>query len=1020
MSNRIGISIKVIAAVLLIVAFGCNPADKGDLQIESASPVFEPESQIQREAQAQSETQTRSGQSQTGAIEKAPAPISQPEEVEAAPQSPASVERISFNLDHRQTSFNRDWKFAKGEQSGAEAPNFDDSSWQAVRLPHDWAISGPFNPKENGYAGKLPWKGVGWYRKTFTLDKADNGKRVYFDFDGIMAFLKVYVNGQLAGEWDYGYMSFRVDATPYIKFGGYNIIAVRVDTRQHGTRWYPGAGIYRKVTMTICEPVHIAHWGIYVTTPDVSDKQATVAVRSTIENHLDTESKISVEIVLLGPDGQQVAMGKKDDVVPAGASREVDQSFAVANPQRWDITSPKLYTAKTIVRIGDKITDTDVTFFGIRTFKFTANDGFHLNGRRVQLYGVCLHHDHGPLGAAFYTRAMERQLEIMRDMGVNAIRTSHNPSAPELLDLCDQMGFVVWDECFDKWDRTADRIDGKPPLEEYGEKQIRNFVMRDRNHPSIVVWSIGNELLNQPYDKEGASPERVKFMSDFVHKYDPTRPVGMACHIPNTAEQPILDALDLTGWNYARRYAIYRERYPNKPIIYSESASALSTRGFYELPFPTGKTAYSKKLQVNSYDLNSAMWSDIPDVEFQLMEDDSFIAGEFVWTGFDYLGEPTPFSQQARSSYFGIVDLCGIPKDRFYLYRSYWRPDTTTVHILPHWNWPERIGQNVPVFVYTNGDSAELFLNGKSVGRRTKGELPSRPPNFARGKSATASSIEAGNVAANAFDADRNSRWCAATADANQWWQVDLGDERHVKYLTIDFEKEVKNYGYLMKASVDSSEWQTIVTQNTSREPRWGGPTEQFYNVDIQARFLRIEFKELREGAWASIREFGAYPEKVESNYYKPTYKYRLRWNDIVYEPGELKAVAYKDGREIGHAIVRTAGSPAAIQLTADRMQLAATGDDLCYILVEAVDEKGTLCPLTENTVRFKVDGPAEIAGVGNGNPLSLEPFQADFRKLFYGKAMLILRTKEGKSGLINIAAESDGLASANIVVRSR
>ncbi len=918
-------------------------------------------------------------------------------------------------------SFNGGWKFSKGDETGAKEPGFDDSKWQSVRLPHDWAISGPFNPKMNGYAGKLPWQGVGWYRKVFSLDKADKGKRIYFDFDGVMAFPKVYVNDQLAGEWDYGYMSFRVDATPYVKFDEKNVIAVRVDTRQHGTRWYPGAGIYRKVTMAICEQVHVAHWGTFVTTPDVSDTEALVRIRSTIENYLDTESKITVDFLLNGPDGQSVAMGGKSDNVPAGGSREFDLSLKVAKPQRWDIASPNLYTAKTIVRMGRKILDIEDTTFGIRTFKLTANDGFHLNGRRVQLYGVCLHHDHGPLGAAFYMRAMERQLEIMRDMGVNAIRTSHNPPAPGLLDLCDRMGFVVWDECFDKWDGTAGRVNGKPPLEEYGEKQIRNFVMRDRNHPCIVVWSIGNEIGNQPYDKEGKSPERVKFMSDFIRKYDPTRPVGMACHIPETVDQPILDALDFTGWNYMRRYARYREKYPDKPIIYSESASALSTRGFYDLAFPGRMNIYSNEQhQVSSYDLTAADWSDIADAEFKLMTNDSFVAGEFVWTGFDYLGEPTPFTQQARSSYFGIVDLCGIPKDRFYLYRIHWRPDVTTVHVLPHWNWPDRIGQNVPVFVYTNGDSAELFLNGKSLGRRQKGVVPVGPPNFAKGKTATAGSSQADHPPQHAADASRDTRWCAATADPNQWWQVDLGKVQTIRYLEIDFERQEKNYGYDIKASNDGETWQRIAGKSTSRFPRWNGPSLAFHAADAQCRYVRIEFTQLQDGVWPSIREFKVYPEKSESDSYAITYAYRLRWNEVAYEPGELKAVAYKDGKEIGQAIMRTAGEPAAIQLTADRMQLAATGEDLCYILVEALDEKGTLCPLADNLIRFKVEGPAEIAGVGNGNPLSLEPFQANYRKLFYGKAMLILRTVEGKTGQVRVTAESNGLKSAEIIVQCR
>ncbi len=915
-------------------------------------------------------------------------------------------------------NFNGDWKFAKGSQSGAERADFDDSSWQAVRLPHDWAISGPFNPSENGYAGKLPWKGEGWYRKTFTLDSAAEGRRVYLDFDGVMAFPKVYVNGRLAGQWDYGYMSFHVDATPYVKFGQSNILAVYVDTRNHGTRWYPGAGIYRKVTMTICNPVHVAHWSTFVTTPRVDDKLATVRVRTTIENHLAATSSSKVVVWLIDPDGKGMAMGDWAGDLRVGEPADLDLSFTIMTPQRWDIDKPRLYAARVTVQAGDKVTDVETVPFGIRTFEFTANDGFHLNGRRVQLYGACLHHDHGPLGAAFFPRAMERQLEIMRDMGVNAVRTSHNPPAPELLDLCDRMGFVVWDEAFDKWDGTADRVRGEPPLQEYGEKQIRNLVMRDRNHPSVVVWSIGNEIGEG--GREGVTPERVKFMSDFVRKYDSTRPVGMANHIPAMAERPNFDALDLTGWNYMRRYSIYRQRYPDKPIIYTESASALSTRGFYELPLPSEKTEYSKQLQVNSYDLNAAAWSDIADAEFQLMEKDKFVAGEMVWTGFDYIGEPTPFSQEAKSSYFGIVDLAGIPKDRYYLYRSYWRPDTTTIHILPHWNWPDRVGRNVPVFVYTNGDSAQLFLNGKSLGRRTKGVVPDRPANFAKGKAATVGSEESskGNLKALANDGDASTRWCAADGSTGQWWQVDLGQVQPVRYLLLEFEREAKNYGYQVKASTDGSTWQTIASKETSRQPQWGGPTQAFHDVDVQGRYLRIEFTQLQDRAWAGLKEFGAYPAKTESSYYDVTYKYRLRWNDVVYEPGELKVVAYKGDKSIGEAVMRTAGAPAAIRLTPDRKEFTATGEDLCYVLVEALDDKGTLCPLADNLIRFKVDGPAQIAGVGNGNPMSIEPFQADYRKLFYGKAMLILRTRDGQAGIVRVAATSDSLTSGEITVQ--
>ncbi|MBN2684768.1 MAG: DUF4982 domain-containing protein, partial [Pontiellaceae bacterium] len=663
-------------------------------------------------------------------------------------------------------SFNNNWRFSKGEQSDSVTQaNFDDRAWQEVRLPHDWAIAGPFDPNAHGFSGKLPWSGVGWYRKTFTLDAADQGKKIYLDFDGVMAFPEVYINGRLAGKWDYGYMSFRVDAADFIKFGEPNVIAVKADTRNQGTRWYPGAGIYRKVTLSLCDPVHVEHWSTYITTPEVSDTAATVNIQTTIENNRSTEETITINITLINPQGKTVTSAQQNMLIPADESRDFEQQLNIENPERWDIVNPALYTALVTVSSDDKVLDEDRTDFGVRTFQFTADDGFHLNGRRVQLYGVNLHHDQGPLGAVFNVRAMERQLEIMRAMGVNCIRTSHNPPAPELLELCDRMGLLVWDECFDKWDDKSARVNGQPPLEEYGEKQIRNFIMRDRNHPSIVVWSIGNEINNQPGDREGKSPERVAYMRDFVLKYDDTRPIGMACHVPYTATTHILDALDLTGWNYQRRYSDYREHYPDKPIIYSESASTVSSRGFYDPVLPPVKTDYSDGLQVSSYDLNATSWSDIPDIEFDRMEKDDYIAGEMVWTGFDYIGEPTPYDAQARSSYFGIVDLCGIPKDRYYLYRSQWLPNETTVHILPHWNWPDRVGQNVPVFIYTNGDNAELFLNGKSLGRRTKGEIPEKPTNWAQGKPVTCNTELAneGHNAAALVDADSDTFWCASS-----------------------------------------------------------------------------------------------------------------------------------------------------------------------------------------------------------------------------------------------------------------
>jgi beta-galactosidase len=917
--------------------------------------------------------------------------------------------------------FRRDWRFTKGDPAGARETDFDDSAWASVRLPHDWAIAGPFDPSEpSGSSGKLPWKGVGWYRKSFELNRQE-GTRVYLDFDGVMAFPKVYVNGKLAGEWDYGYTPFRVDITDFVNLRGKNNVAVRVDTTKHGTRWYPGAGIYRKVMLELRSPVHLGHWATQVTTPEIGETSATVNVATTIENHGDEPANVVVEVQLRHPNPMLSSLagsGTERVTIPAGESKNIAIAMQVDNPERWDIDDPKLYTAVVLLHSADKSEKPDYTNLdeawvpcGIRSAEMKA-DGFYLNGRRVQLQGVNLHHDQGPLGGAFNKRAMQRQLEIMQDMGVNAIRTAHNPPAAEMLDLCDEMGILVWDECFDKWDATADRVDGKPSHEEHAERHLRSMVLRDRNHPSVFVWSIGNEI---GPGGEGLTPERVAMMRDVVRKYDATRPVGIASHLPDLGRSDVFQSLDFMGWNYCRHYKLFHEHYPDKPIIYSESAATVSTRGFYELPLPATKTDYSPSRQVSSYDYTTAPWADVPDREFALLEQDRYVAGDFVWSGFDYLGEPTPFDNEARSSYFGAVDLCGIPKDRFWLYRSHWRPAETTVHILPHWNWSGHEGQRVPVFVYTNGDSAELFLNGKSLGRRTKGEAPPRPENFAIGATVTASSSRPDTPPELVVDGNYIQRWFAESDDPQQWIELDLGQPRPIKCLELAFERDTKRYGYIVKASADGNEWQTIVTHKASDKAEGqGGEHAGMHAVDVNARHIRIEIDEVRSVPWAKywpcIREVGVYPAPVESAFYLPTYDYRLRWNEVPFEPGELKAVAYRDGKQIGAAIMRTAGEPAELRLTPDRTELAADGDDLCYVLVEAFDNDGVPCPLADNEVTFIIDGPAVIAGVGNGNPMSFEPFQANKRKLFNGKAMLILRTIEGKPGEIHVRATSEGL----------
>lgn len=779
-------------------------------------------------------------------------------------------------------NFNRDWRFAAGAQIGAESTAFDDRSWTAVRLPHDWAISGPYQPEGDPHTGKLPWRGEGWYRKSFLLPTNAAGRRVYLDFDGVMAMPTVYINGQRAGGWDYGYMSFRIDATSFVHCGQSNLVAVHVDTRPHQSRWYPGAGIYRNVRLILNEPLHIAAWGTAIATPQVDPDRAAVRVETTLENHRTEAAEPEIEIVLRDPHRRIVARARSRITVAGGGTQTGAAELTLANPQRWDVTSPRLYTAVTTVWLAGIRLDETETSFGIRTFAFTANDGFHLNGRRVQLNGVCLHSDLGPLGMAFNTRAMERELQIMRDMGVNAIRTSHNPPAPELLDLCDRMGLLVWDEAFDKWDATSTRPEGVT-IPDHGRKQYTNFVRRDRNHPSVVIWSVGNEIWDLEGLKYPDAPGLLRTMVGFVKALDPTRPVGLAQCVPESARSQLPAALDVAGWNYARRYAVSRERWPNLPIIYSESASAFSTRGYYDdFPMPARKDAYPATARISSYDHNSAWYSDPADVEFALMEQDRFVAGEFVWTGFDYIGEPVPYvaegwgsfkprkltrAEESRISSFGVVDLAGIPKDRYFLYRSHWAPEQRTVHLLPHWNWPDRLGQNVPVYLYTSGDTAELFLNGRSLGRRVK---------------------------------------------------------------------------------------------------------------DPQAAQLRD--------------------------------RYALRWLDVPYQPGELRAVAYRQGRRIGEAKVRTAGEPAALRLSPDRKRLRADGDDLSFVLVEAVDAAGNPCPLPMNEVRFELDGPGSIAGVANGDHHYPHEFVADHVPLFYGKAMVVVRAAEGRGGAIRLRATSSGL----------
>lgn len=790
----------------------------------------------------------------------------------------------SFSQNREVSVLQTGWKFHQGENKDASRINYDDSEWEEVRVPHDWAISGPFDPELPGNTGKLPWKGVGWYRNIIQIPENYNEKTIYLLFDGVMAFPEVYVNGELAGKWDYGYNSFHLDVTKYINPGESNLFAVKADTRKHDSRWYPGAGIYRKVRMITVDPLHVDIWGTHISTPIIKPHYADVRIRTTLNNNYDRDLTVKVKHKIYNQDDVKVAEAETENEIRTGKNKITEVNFTIADPRRWDTEDPHLYTVITEVWEGEDLKDRYSSRFGIREMYFTSDKGFFLNGRRVQLKGVNLHHDLGPLGAAFNKRAMERQLEIMKDMGCNAIRTSHNTAAPELLELCDEMGLLVYNEVFDKYDGKANITD-TTDFENFTHRNIRNFVVRDRNHPSIFIWSVGNEIQDVQFNRD-LGFYRLHTMVNYVRKYDPTRPTTMACDQIYAPKLRHFDYYDVHSYNYNRRYWLARQLEPNMSVIVSESGSTVSTRGFYEFPLPEKPTAFTRSMQISSYDVHKPWWADYPDEDFMWQQEEPYVAGEFVWTGFDYLGEPTPYSSwmlisdfgmetsdESRSSYFGIVDLCGIPKDRYYLYKSYWKPEETTVHILPHWNWEGREGEITPVFVYTNGDCAELFLNGKSLGKECK------------------------------------------------------------------------------KPKSDSA-----------------------------------------------------------------LMRFRLMWPEVKYEPGELKAVAYKQGEKIGESIVKTAGEPYSIRLTPDRKEIKANGKDLSYILIEAIDKEGNVCPKADNEIEITLKGPGRIAGAGNGNPRSFNPFQSDSVPLFYGKAMLIVGSNF-TDGEIEIETETENLKTASVTI---
>ena len=785
-------------------------------------------------------------------------------------------------------NFDKGWRFALADSVQMSALDYNDSKWHTLNVPHDWAIEGDFSasaPSGNS-GGALPG-GIGWYRKTFTVDNADKGKMMYIDFDGVYMNAKVWINGTLLGQRPYGYSSFRYDLTPYIIYGGKNVVAVRVDNSdQPNSRWYSGCGIYRHVWLNKTARIHVAHWGTHVVA-----EGNKVKVDVTVDN--PDNAKFAVRNTLLDREGRVVgkAMGRKSVI-------------KVSKPKLWSCESPYIYTLRTEIVAGGKVVDTYETTTGFRTFKFDAAKGFSLNGKSMKINGVCQHHDLGCLGAAINEDALHRQLRILKEMGTNAIRCSHNPPAPELLAMCDTMGFIVMDESFDMWRRRKTQNDYARFFDEWAERDLTDLVLRDRNHPSILMWSIGNEVLEQwsSADADNLTAEQANLILNAGHdastlahgeelsvnsiltrnlcaiirRYDTTRPITAGCNEPDPKNHLFKSgALDIIGFNYHHQWVKdVPKNFPGQPFIFSESVSALQTRGFYMMPSDKVYKApvewwlpyQDPSFQCSAYDNMHASWSSTHEETWDVVKHNDFVGGQFIWTGFDYIGEPTPYGFPARSSYFGLIDLAGFPKDTYYMYQSEWT-DKQVLHLFPHWNWLE--GQDIDMWCYyNNADEVELFINGRSQGVKAK----------------------------------------------------------------------------------------------------------------------------------------------------KDSHEYHLMWR-VKFEPGEVKAVARKDGKVVADKVIRTAGAPAALRLTADRTHFGKNpnGDNLAFITVEVVDKDGNLCPRAEDQIFFDVEG-GRIVGTDNGNPVSMERFKEPKRKAFNGKCLVVVATDGGD---VKLKARGYQLQGREILIRN-
>ncbi len=786
----------------------------------------------------------------------------------------------------RTEKFIKNWEFSRDKQE-----------WKKVTVPHDWAIDGPFDKKwdlqvvaieqngekekseKSGRSGALPWIGEGHYRTTIQIGKTENAELL---FDGAMSDPIVYVNGKEAGRWAYGYNAFRINITPYIKVGE-NKIEVDLNNVEESSRWYPGGGIYRPVKLIMKSHTSIRDWGTYMRTIEANAKRAKLSVDTQIDG-VDNQGNLAVEVSILNPKGYVEIAGHADVNVDGNVHLDMEMK----NPQLWSPESPFLYKMITRLYRNNQVIDEQSQNVGIRTLAFSKEHGFQLNGVSRKFKGVCLHHDLGPLGAAVNKAALIRQAKILKDMGCDAIRTSHNMPSTMQMEVYDSLGLMVMAESFDMWIYPKCKNGYARFFKEWSDKDIENLVLNHRNHPSLVMWSIGNEIPEQ-WSEEGVKISR--HLQDICHQLDPSRPVTQGMDRAESAlKSGFAQVMDIPGFNYrVHKYDNNIKQLPVGFLLGSETASTISSRGVYKFPVKISNRATYPDGQCSSYDTEYCSWSNLPDADFYMQDERSWSIGQFVWTGFDYLGEPTPYDGYwpSRSSYFGICDLAGLPKDRYYLYRSQWNTEEHTIHLLPHWTWKDRKGQVTPVYCYTDYPSAELFVNGKSQGRLTK------------------------------------------------------------------------------KANLQPS----------------SSTSDKAMNEELLDR-------------------------------------YRLRWNDVKYEAGELRVVAYdKDGKPAGIQIVKTAGAPVALRLEADRTTIQADGEDLAFIIVSMVDANGIEIPFASDALSFEVEGAGSFKAACNGDATSIEPFTQPQMKLFSGKVVVIVQSSQQKGTIKLTVKDQDNKKIPNATI---